>query len=50
MGEVLSRELYEAEELLEQVQSWPEEEIRDLPELYREKAREFRQLLNNGQD
>jgi hypothetical protein len=38
----------EAEELLETVESWSEEEIEELPKLYREKAREFRGLTNSG--
>ena len=46
---ILPRELYEAEELLAEVQSWSEEELEDLPKLYREKAREFQQLTNSGE-
>jgi len=38
----------EAEELLETVDSWSEEEIEELPKFYREKAREFRGLTNSG--
>lgn len=49
MGRVASSEVFEAEELLEEVQSWSEEEIEELPKLYREKAREFRGLMNSGE-
>jgi len=38
----------EAEELLKEVESWSEEEIKELPKLYREKAREYRRLTNPG--
>lgn len=41
MIQVLSRRLYEAEELLEKINSWSEEEVEELPKLYREKAREY---------
>jgi hypothetical protein len=49
MGRVASSEVFEAEELLEEVESWSEEEIEELPKLYREKAREFRGLTNSGE-
>ena len=48
MSQVLPRELYEVEELLEEVKSWSEEEVQRLPKLYREKAREYRRLPNPG--
>lgn len=48
MNRVASSEVFEAEELLEKVGSWSEEEIEELPKLYREKAREFRRLTNSG--
>ena len=38
---IASSEVFEAEELLEEVSSWSDEEI-ELPRLYREKAREYR--------
>jgi len=44
MSGLCSRDGYEAEQLLERVQSWTREEVEQLPKLYREKAREFRQL------
>ncbi|MFA1610038.1 hypothetical protein [Halobellus rubicundus] len=50
MSQVLSRRLAEAEELLKEVNSWSEEEIKDLPKLYRERAREYRGLLQHGED
>ncbi|WP_258560458.1 hypothetical protein [Halorhabdus salina] len=40
----------EAEELLEEVESWTEEEVEELPKLYREKAREYRGLLQQGEE
>lgn len=46
----LSEELLEAEELLEKLESWSDEEIEELPELYQRKAREYRGLLNHGED
>lgn len=47
---MLGRELAEAEELLLELESWTEEEISELPELYQEKAREFRRLTNSGEE
>ena len=41
--------LQKAEELLDEVSSWSDEEIKELPKLYREKAREFRSLTNSGE-
>lgn len=49
MGQVASSEVFEAEELLEKIESWSEEEVEELPKLYREKAREFRRLTNSGE-
>lgn len=48
MADRLSR-LAEAEKLLKQVNSWSEAEIEQLPKLYRERAREFQGLLQNGE-
>ena len=48
MNDVAYSEILEAEELLEAVDSWSEEEIEELPKLYREKAREYRRLKNSG--
>jgi len=42
MTRVLPRELAEAEELLDEVDSWSEEEVEELPKFYREKAKEYR--------
>jgi len=47
MDRVAAGEVFEAEELLEEVGSWTEEELEELPKLYREKAREFRRLANS---
>ncbi len=45
-----SHEILEAEKLLEEVNSWSEDEIETLPELYRRKAREFRGLTQSGEE
>lgn len=42
--------MVEAEELLERLESWSQEEVEELPELYQRKAREYRGLLNRGED
>jgi hypothetical protein len=49
MARIRSKWLYEAEELLEEVCSWSEERIEQLPPLYQEKAREFRRLAKEGE-
>jgi hypothetical protein len=41
--------LREAEKLLEKVGSWSEEEIAELPVLYRRRAWEYRRLANRGE-
>ena len=46
---MLSRDLATAEELLEEVKSWSGEEVEELPKLYREKAREYREQ-NPGEE
>ena len=46
---VASSEVFEAEELLEEVESWSDEEIEELPRFYREKAREYRRLTQPGE-
>ena len=43
-------ELSEAEELLNEVCSWSEAEVEELPKLYRERAREFRRLMQQGEE
>jgi hypothetical protein len=50
MASISSSEVFEAEELLEKVDSWSEGEIEELPELYQRKAREFRRLVNSGEE
>ena len=50
MRRALSERLAEAENLLQEVDSWSEEEIEDLPKFYREKAREYRGLTNSGEE
>jgi hypothetical protein len=49
MVHIRSKELYEAEELLAELASWSNEEIEQLPKFYREKARAYRRLANNGE-
>jgi hypothetical protein len=41
-------ELAEAEALLEEVDSWSEDEIQSLPRLYREAVERYRRLVNQG--
>jgi len=50
MASASASELQRAEELLEQVRSWSEEEIEELPFFYKRKAREYRQLPQNGEE
>ena len=50
MARIQSKDLYEAEELLEEVASWSDDEIDALPVLYREKARRYRRLAKSGAD
>lgn len=47
---VLAGKIAEAEELLEEVESWSEEKIKELPLFYREKAREYRGLVQSGEE
>jgi hypothetical protein len=47
---IASSEVFEAEELLDEVDSWSQAEIEELPKLYRRKAREFRRLRNRGEE
>lgn len=48
MARIASYDVFEAEELLEEAQSWSEEEVEQLPKFYREKARAYRRLPNSG--
>ena len=50
MSRIASSEVFEAEELLNEVKSWSEEEIKELPKLYQRKAREFQRLRNRGEE
>lgn len=50
MNRIASSKVFEAEELLEEVSSWSEEEIEELPKLYRKKAREYRRLPQGGEE
>ena len=49
MAHLRSKHLYEAEELLAEVVSWSDDELEALPQFYREKAREYRRLMNQGE-
>jgi hypothetical protein len=50
MSRIPSSEVFEAEDLLEEVESWSNKEIEELPKFYMEKAKEFRSLTNSGQE
>jgi len=50
MRRLLTKELNEAEQLLEELESWSEDEIEELPRFYREKARELRRLRKDGDE
>ncbi|WP_248896088.1 hypothetical protein [Haloplanus halobius] len=50
MTRIASSEVFEAEELLDKVESWNEEEIKELPKLYQRKARKFQRLRNRGEE
>jgi Tfp pilus assembly protein PilP len=50
MGRIASSEVFEAEELLEEVRSWSKEEVEELPKLYQKKAREYQRLLQSGEE
>lgn len=49
MARIRSAEMYEAEELLEEVGSWSEEEVEALPKFYRDAARRYRRLAKGGE-
>lgn len=49
MVRVASRDLYELEELLEEIQSWSEDKVERLPKFYREKAKRYRALRKDGE-
>jgi hypothetical protein len=46
----LFEQISEAEDLLEEIDSWSEEEIEELPKFYSEKAREYQGLLQRGEE
>lgn len=46
----LFEQIAEAEDLLIEIDSWSEEEIDELPLFYREKAREYQDLLQRGEE
>ena len=49
MAHLRSKHLYEAEELLAEIASWTDDELEALPQFYREKAQEYRRLVNQGE-
>ena len=49
MAHLRSKHLYEAEELLAEIASWTDDELEALPQFYREKAHEYRRLVNQGE-
>ena len=49
MAQIRSKDLLEAEELLAEIASWPDDRIERLPKLYQEKAHEYRRLANSGE-
>jgi hypothetical protein len=42
---ITSGEVFEAEELLEKIGSWNNEEIEELPKLYRKKVEKYQKLV-----
>ena len=50
MRRVLTERMNEAEQLLQELESWSEEEIEKLPHFYSEKARELRRLRKDGDE
>ena len=50
MSRIATSEVFEAEQLLKQVDSWSGEEIESLPKLYRKKAREYQGLTQDSQE
>jgi len=48
MPRVAASDVFEAEQLLEEIRSWSEEEIEELPKLYQRKAREYQGLTQDG--
>lgn len=49
MGRAISKHLAVAEELLEEVRSWSQEEVEALPRFYREAAERYRRLAKDGE-
>lgn len=49
MVRIAPEEIYELEELLEEIESWSEEDVEQLPKFYREKAKRYRALMNDGE-
>ncbi len=45
-----SEDLAEVEQLLVKIRSWSDEEVEQLPQLYRKKAEQYRRLTNTGQE
>lgn len=45
---VSTQDLSEVDQLLQEVLSWSDEEVEDLPLFYRQKAKQYRELVNSG--
>lgn len=50
MGRELTEHLNEAEKLLREVGSWNNDEVEELPLFYKRKAKEYRSLLQPGEE
>ena len=50
MSRIAPSEVFEAEELLREVESWSKEEVESLTKLYQRKATEYRGLTQDGQE
>ena len=46
---IASKKIYEAKELLDELESWSENDLAALPPLYQEKAERYQQLANHGE-
>ncbi|MFC5133731.1 MULTISPECIES: hypothetical protein [Haloferacaceae] len=49
MSRLIPKDVEEAQQLLEHIQSWSDEEVEQLPKFYREKAERYRELANKGE-
>jgi len=49
MSRLIPKDVAEAQQLLEHIRSWSDEEVEQLPKFYREKAERYRELANKGE-